>query len=85
MLFELTILSQTTNPSPPTIISTEIVINTTGLLKNVIRLLPLANIPIKSKPALQNAETEWKSPNHMALSHFISGRKLRNRIAAPNV
>lgn len=58
MCLEEIISSQTINPMPPTTIRMLIVINTIGLFWNTSIPEPGDINPIKSKPALQKAETE---------------------------
>ena len=50
-------------PSPPRITSIEIGTSTAGSSAKPVRL---RNPPIRSKPALLNAEIEWNRPCHAA-------------------
>ena len=54
--------SITTNPSPPQIVSAEVSSSMGTWFRYTARLLP----PIRSKPALLNAETEWNTLSHTA-------------------
>lgn len=53
--------SQTRKPKPPIIISAEITSITNGSLLKLTRELNGVGFPSRSNPALQNAETEWKT------------------------
>ena len=57
--------------------------HTAGSLPYFVRLPPGASKPIMSNPALQKADTEWKTPSFRALRKPYSGQNLSVSSTAP--
>ena len=57
--------SHVRNPIPPITINSIITIFTTALPEKNVREENCSRTPIRSNPALQNADTEWKSEYHI--------------------
>ena len=75
--------SQTEKPRPPMTIRSMIVMLITGFATYQHREEYGSRCPIRSKPPLQNADTEWKSPYQMPRAGPKSRTKTGVRKAAP--
>ena len=73
----------TRKPMPPTVIKRITVTLTRTLPENPVREENGPRIPIRSKPALQKAETEWNTAYQMPLPHPNSGMKAGSSSKAP--